>query len=327
MTSCVITSILPEILSFLKQLVCIGGPTASGKTALAIALAQIFNTEIVSFDSRQIYKELNIGVARPQLKQLQSVKHHFIAELSVTEHYSVGDYVRQALERVNSLFLAHDTVIAVGGTGFYLDSLVHPLDEMPAIDDTMRQQAANFIASHSLDEVKQKVNEIDPIQFERMDTNNLLRMQRVLEIYFQTGLPMSSFFANKTKCNFPDIKIHRFALLPERKSLYQKIDLRVLEMIDAGLVSEVNSLKEFRYLKALNTVGYKEFVHYFDGIQNLETTIKEIQQHSRNYAKRQYTWFRNQSDWTAIASENLQDQLAEISFLLDLGIQQSEDDK
>ena len=119
MTSCVITSILPEILSFLKQLVCIG----------AIVLAQIFNTEIVSFDSRQIYKELNIGVARPQLKQLQSVKHHFIAELSVTEHYSVGDYVRQALERVNSLFLAHDTVIAVGGTGFYLDSLVHPLDE------------------------------------------------------------------------------------------------------------------------------------------------------------------------------------------------------
>lgn len=297
-------------------MICIGGPTASGKTALAIALAQHYKTEIISFDSRQIYRELDIGVARPEPAQLTAVRHHMIGITSVRDHYTVGDYVEQATATVRALSAKYEQVVAVGGTGFYLDSLIHPLDEIPGISDEVRHQTAEYLDTHTLEEVRRRVVEIDPELAAKMDTANLSRLRRVLEVYLQTGRAMSSFYTGEAKASFPGMQVTKFALLPPRAWLYERINRRVEEMIVAGLEEEVRNLLEYRHLKSLNTVGYKELFAHFDGSVGRPEAIEKIKQHSRNYAKRQYTWFHNQGNWIPVAAQSTTEQLTYILNLL-----------
>lgn len=293
----------------MRTLICIGGPTASGKTGLAIRLAQLYSTEIISFDSRQIYSELNIGVARPAENELNLVKHHFIASHQIKSPINAGTYVELALDKLNRLFQKYETVIAVGGNGFYLQKLLEPMDEIPTVSSESKQFIASGFLANGIEWLRSYVQTHDPVQYESMDNRNPVRLQRVAEVIKQTGKPFSAFLKKKIDIRLPMDRTMRFALMPPRSVLYKRIDSRVEQMLSDGLVDEVKSLLVFKSLNALNTVGYKEIFDWIDGMSDFATAIESIKQNSRNYAKRQYTWFRNQGDWIAIEDEDIEQQI------------------
>jgi tRNA dimethylallyltransferase len=273
-----------------KKIISISGPTAVGKTSYAIDLALKHHTEIISFDSRQIYKELNIGVARPSNEELQTVTHHFIANKSIQESFTVNDYEKEVLAMIQILFEEKDTLVLCGGTGLYLNAIRFGLDDMPEISNEIRTKVDAEIASQPIEIIQEKVKKIDPESYESMDIFNTRRLQRVLEIFYATGKKWSDFKSFEPKKR--PFQIENIVLNRKREELYSRIDQRVDQMIEMGLEREVKSLLPYFHLNALNTVGYKEWLPFFENEASKEEVIDKIKQHSRNYAKRQITWFK-----------------------------------
>ena len=273
-----------------SKLLYVAGPTASGKTDLAIALAQHFNTEIVSCDSRQFYQEMRIGTAVPSEAELAEVSHHFIQHRSITDNYSVGDFRREALEKLQSLFQKHETVIMVGGSGLYADAVMQGLDEFPETDPAIRPQLTAIYQQEGIEILQDLLQEHDLKHYQVVDKNNPNRLIRALEICLSTGKPYSSFLGKKTA---PDFFTSQTIVIDwERESLYNRINQRIDLMLEQGLKAEAKGLYAQKALNALQTLGYREWFAHFDGKWDETKAIEEIKKNSRRYAKRQSTWFR-----------------------------------
>lgn len=273
-----------------KILISIVGPTAIGKTALSIKLAQHFNTEIISADSRQFFKEMNIGTAVPSLEELNSAIHHFIQHKSITDPYSVGDFERDAIEQIRSIHEDNAHAIMVGGSGLYVKAVTQGLDDFPDIDPTIREKLNSEIEQNGLKSLQDQLKTLDLKSYNTIAIDNPQRLVRALEICIGTGKPYSSFLTNTKKER--DFKTLSIGLDAERSIIYQRINQRVDIMVEQGLIEEVKQLLPYQQLNALNTVGYKELFEYFDGKHTLEFAISEIKKNTRRFAKRQLTWFR-----------------------------------
>lgn len=273
-----------------KKLIVITGPTASGKTSMAIALARWLGTEIVSADSRQVYKEMSIGTAKPTAEQLAEVKHHLVGHVSITENYNAGRYEKDALECLDRLFLRYDKVILAGGTGLYINALCHGLDELPESDLGIRQRLEDQLNNEGIVALQDALLQADPAYYQTVDLSNPVRLMRALEVCEISGKPYSSF--RKGKRVNRDFNILKIGLEVPREELINRINNRIDEMIRAGLLEEVISLLPYRRQNALNTVGYSELFDHLDGKTTLEDAIAKVKINTRRYAKRQMTWFR-----------------------------------
>jgi tRNA dimethylallyltransferase len=272
----------------MKKLVVVLGPTAIGKTAFSIELAKSLQTEIISCDSRQFFKELNIGVARPNDEELNAVPHHFIAHQTIENLYSAGDFEKDALALLESLFLEKDIVVCAGGSGLYLDALLKGFDDMPT-DLGVRDQLNQEASEKGIEVISERLKQLDPEHWSIIDTSNRQRVIRALEVCLVTGKKFSELRSGQDKTrDFQTIKI---GLSSDREWLYNRINRRVDIMLQNGLLEEARGLMELRHLNALNTVGYKELFEYFDGQISIEDAVRLIKQHTRNYAKRQITWW------------------------------------
>lgn len=287
-------------------LICVVGPTAIGKTSLAIKLAQAFSTEIISADSRQFFKEMNIGTAVPSAEELSAVPHHFIQNKSIFEDYSVGDFEREAIALLNHLFEKHEIVIMVGGSGLYVDAVVKGLDIFPEVPSEIREQLNSELQIKGIETLQNELKKVDPVYFEKVDIHNPHRLVRALEICRATGKPYSSFLKKESvNRNFETVFI---GLTSEREIIYNRINLRVDIMIESGLLAEAKSLYSHKEKNALQTVGYRELFEYFEGNISKEEAISEIKKNTRRFAKRQNTWFKkneaiNWFDYETDASE------------------------
>jgi tRNA dimethylallyltransferase len=299
----------------MKYLIVIGGATATGKTALAIRLAQLYNTEILSADSRQFFQGLDIGTAKASQAELDSAKHHFISHLPIDTPYSVGDFERDALSVLNTVFLQHEVAILVGGSGLYLKAVCEGLDDFPNVSEATIATIAKNEAEGGLIWLQQSIETLDPVYAKIVDLKNPARLRRALEVCLETGKPFSSFRI-KTQHQRPFTPIYLLLDLP-RPALYARIDARVDQMIENGLETEAQALLPYRHIPALKTVGYEEFFHYFDGNASLPITISKIKQHSRNYAKRQITWFKKYGEWTAFHPEDFRKIMAFLKSRMD----------
>ncbi len=277
-----------------KVLITVAGPTAIGKTKLAIDLATYFKTEIISADSRQFYKEMSIGTAVPSRHDLELVPHHFIQHKSIQEIYNVGDFKKDALNVLDILFKKYDIAIMVGGSGLYLDAVNHGLDTFPGVDREIRTKLNNIHKQEGIEVLQNQLKELDPQYYAKVDIQNPHRIIRALEICLGTGKTYSSFL-NKKKPPRPFNSI-MIGLSTERSILYDKINTRVDAMIENGLIEEAKSLYKHKHLNALQTVGYKELFNFFDGKWDLDFTISEIKKNTRRFAKRQLTWFGKNKD-------------------------------
>jgi tRNA dimethylallyltransferase len=273
-----------------KFLISIIGPTAIGKTALSINLAQHFNTEIISADSRQFYKEMQIGTAAPSKEELSSAQHHFIHHKSIHDNYNVGAFEKDALNCLDKLFKKLNVVVMVGGSGLYVDAITNGLDDFPEVDANVRKTLNEQLKNDGLITLQNQLKVLDIKSFENIAIDNPHRVIRALEICIGTEKPYSSFLNKaKEKRNFKTISI---GLTAERAIIYNRINQRVDLMKEAGLLNEVEKLVEYKNLNALNTVGYKELFNYLDGEWTLDFAISEIKKNTRRFAKRQLTWFK-----------------------------------
>ncbi|WP_298553444.1 tRNA (adenosine(37)-N6)-dimethylallyltransferase MiaA [uncultured Algibacter sp.] len=277
-----------------KYLISIVGPTAIGKTALSIKLAQHFKTEIISADSRQFFKEMQIGTAAPTPEELAGANHHFIHHKSIKDNYNVGAFEKDAIKLLDDLFKKKDTVIMVGGSGLYIDAVTKGLDHFPEVDATIRETLNNQLATKGLESLQHQLQTLDPVSYKNIAIDNPHRVIRALEICIGSGKPYSSFLnKDKGKRTFKTITI---GLSAKREFIYNRINQRVDIMIKDGLLNEVISLLEYQNLNALNTVGYKELFNYLNGNWELEFAISEIKKNTRRFAKRQLTWFKKNED-------------------------------
>jgi len=277
-----------------KTLIVVVGPTAVGKTALAIKLANYFKTAIISADSRQFYSEMNIGTAKPSPEELNQATHYFINSHSISEEYNAGDFEREALIRLSELFKNQEVVIAVGGSGLFIRALTEGLDDLPKAPEAVRESLNQWFKNEGLEPLKQRLNEIDPEYYFKADIDNPQRVIRAIEVYEASGKPISYFMKNqKSERPFNVITI---GLNMNRDLLYERINLRVDNMMEEGLLEEVQSLIQYRNKPALLTVGYAELFNYLDRKISLEEAISLIKQNSRRYAKRQITWFKKYGD-------------------------------
>jgi len=291
----------------MKHLIVIGGATATGKTATAIRLARAFGAEILSADSRQFYREMTIGTAKPSATERGAAKHHFIDTLSVVQEYSVGDFERAALSLLENLFQKSDAAILVGGSGLFIEAVCKGLDVFPIISLATRIEVSDSYHEFGLKWLQEQVSALDPEYFKTVDRQNRARLRRALEVCRESGRTYSSFLA-QPKLPRPFRPVYILLELP-RAELYARIDARVDAMVDAGLEAEARSLLPYRDRKALRTVGYEEWFDFFDGKTNRAEAIAKIKQHSRNYAKRQATWFRKHGDWTVFHPEDWENML------------------
>lgn len=275
-------------------LICVVGPTAVGKTALAIEIAKSFSTEIISADSRQFYKEMRIGTAIPSAEELAEVPHHFIQNKSIFDDYSVGDFEKEVLLKLSALFQEHKTVVMVGGSGLYIDAVVRGLDKFPEVPHDIRATLNFELKSKGIDLLQKELKEVDPIYFQKVDIHNPHRLIRALEIYRSTGKPYSSFL-NKEE-NSRSFQTIFIGLTAARETVYQLINERVDKMVANGLIEEAKELLQHKELNALQTVGYRELFQYFEGGFSKENAISEIKKNTRRFAKRQGTWFRKKED-------------------------------
>ena len=273
-----------------KYLIVIAGPTAIGKTDLSLSIAKKYDTDILSCDSRQFYKEMNIGTAVPSIDELAQVKHHFIQNLSIEQNYSVGKFELDALKKIEELHQSKDVIVMVGGSGLYIDAVCRGLDDFPDVPEELRVELNLRFKNEGIEPLKAQLIELDPEYHEEVDKANPHRIIRALEICISTGKSFSSFRKQqKKKRKFKTIKL---ILSRDREVLYSRINQRVDMMMAEGLLEEAKNVYEYRENNALQTVGYKELFTYFDGEWDLETAISEIKKNTRRYAKRQMTWFR-----------------------------------
>jgi tRNA dimethylallyltransferase len=285
-----------------KLLVVIGGPTGVGKTDMAIRLALHYHTEIICADSRQVYQELNIGVGRPSAEQMSMVPHHLIGQVSIFEDYSVATYTDQALHLLDQLFQKHNIVILTGGTGLYVRAIIEGLDDIPEIEEVYSERWTSTWKENGIQALVDALSKLDPVYLEKVDRANPRRLIRALSVCDATGQPFSSFLKGE-KMVRPFNSLPIILDLP-RTELYDRINQRVLTMIQEGWEEEARVLHPYRHLKALQTVGYQEFFDYFDGKYTLDETISAIQQSTRRYAKRQLTWWRHQGSWQSFSPDD-----------------------
>ena len=281
-----------------KQLIVITGPTAVGKTALAIDLALYFNTEIISADSRQVFKEMNIGTAKPTLEELNAVKHHMIGSLSITEDYDAGKFSVEAEELLKELFLKFDRVVLVGGSGMYVKALCDGLDSMPEVDDNIRQELNKSWLDGNKEFLLKELQDNDPEYFKAVDHSNRQRVTRGIEVFRATGQPYSSFRKGDKKNTNKGYSVIKIGLELDREELYKRINERMDQMISDGLFEEAEKLYKHRKLNALQTVGYREIFNFLDGEYDKEEAIRLLKRNSRRYAKRQMTWFKRDQEVT-----------------------------
>ena len=279
-------------------LIVIAGPTASGKTATAIEVAKALNTVIINADSRQFYKEMSIGTAVPTPKELQEVKHYFVQHISILDNYDVAAYEKDVMILLRKLFMEHDQVVLTGGSGLFIDAVCKGIDAMPDIDKAVRQKVEQLFREGGLTALQQEVQRLDPEYWTIVDRKNPRRLQRALEVCFQTGKTFTSFRTSTSAKR--DFDIVKYALLWDKQQLYNRINLRVEQMLSQGLVEEARRLYPYRKYNALNTVGYKELFEYFDGKTNLMEAIEQIKLNTRHYAKRQMTWLRRDQEYNWI---------------------------
>jgi tRNA dimethylallyltransferase len=274
-----------------KLLVCILGPTAVGKTAATITLAKYFNTEILSADSRQFYKEITIGTAKPSNVELASIPHHFVGHKSIKETYTAGDFEKDALQLLDALFKKYSIVFAVGGSGLYVKALMQGLDDLPKANEPLRLELNTLYQTEGIEALQKRLLNLNTNLYQQTEINNPQRMMRAIEI--ADGL-LAGFVPKTNKI------IRHFTVLPvvlnlPRNELYQRINTRVDEMMQNGLLAEALNVEQFKHTYALKTVGYTELYDYLDGKYTLEQAVELIKQHSRNFAKRQLTWFKKEA--------------------------------
>ena len=274
-----------------RHLITIIGPTAIGKTNLAIKLADYFKTEIVSADSRQFYKEMNIGTAKPSNSELNSIKHHLINNKSINDNYNISDYEKDALKSIKSIFNKNDAAILVGGSGLYINTVLYGLNEIPEISDEIRNSLYLDLELKGIKKLQEELKLLDPASYSDIDINNPRRLIRALEVSISTGKSYSSFLKKKKKKR--DFNIIVLGINQERSELYNKINTRVDNMIESGLINEVKELYNLKGLNALNTIGYREVFNYIEDKYSLDECINEIKKNTRRYAKRQLTWFKS----------------------------------
>ncbi len=279
-----------------KQLIVVVGPTAVGKTALAIALAQHFNTEVISADSRQFYKEMTIGTAKPTPEELAQAPHHFINNLSVQDAYDAAQFAREAEICLADLFTRHDKAVVVGGSGMYIKALCEGLDEMPDVSEDLRASLNQEWVKGNKQQLLDELEAADPDYYHTADLNNKQRVTRALEIIRTTGKPYSSFRKGNKKNVNKGYSVVKIGLERERSALYHCIDARMDQMIAQGLEKEARQLYPLRELNALQTVGYREWFGYFDGEYDRQEAIRLLKRNSRRYAKRQMTWFKRDAE-------------------------------
>ncbi len=273
-----------------RKLVIVLGPTAVGKTAFSIELALKCGSPVISCDSRQIFREMTIGTAVPSASQLAAVKHYFIHSHSVTDNYTAGRYEVEALELIRRLFAeGHETLVMAGGSGFYIDAVCKGLDDFPPADQELRAALSERLRTEGVESLRLDLKKLDPESYESIDIANGQRVVRALEVCLMTGRKFSSFKTATVKKR--DFEIEKIGLTRPRDVLYDRINRRVLQMADDGLVDEVRSLVPYRSLPALQTVGYREIFDYLDGSISLERAVELIQRNTRHYAKRQLTWW------------------------------------
>tara|TARA_R110002050_G_scaffold204327_1_gene339585 strand:+ start:72100 stop:72990 length:891 start_codon:yes stop_codon:yes gene_type:complete len=286
----------------LKKLIVITGATACGKTSVSVALAQRLQTEIVSCDSRQFYKEMAIGTAKPTVNEMDGVIHHFVDSHSITDEINAGEFERLALPLINRLFLTHDNLILTGGSGLFIDAIVNGFDDMPKIEPELRLQLNNTFKSKGIEPLFAQLQSLDPTYANSMDSKNPKRIIRALEICL-SGPKTYSELRTGQKAH-RDFEVQKIVLDRPREELYARINKRVDLMIAEGLEQEVRSLIPFRHLSSLQTVGYRELFEFFDDEITLDRAIELIKQNSRRYAKRQLTWFRRDSNYNWINADD-----------------------
>ena len=290
----------PEIPN--KTLIIIVGPTAVGKTDLCVKLARLLDTEVVSADSRQFYRELAIGTAKPTEEEMDGVVHHFINSHSIHDYYSVGDFERDCLKVLEEIFSRKDVAILTGGSGMFIKMITDGIDEMPEADLELRQKLAERFEKEGLEQLQEELRVLDPVYFEQVDEQNTQRVLRALEVCLSTGKPFSSFRKNQ-KVQRP-FKMLKIALERPREELYARIDTRMDMMLAAGLEEEAKAVIDYREHYALKTVGYREIYEHLDGNYDREEMIRLLKRNSRRYAKRQMTWFKNQDEFHWFDAKN-----------------------
>ena len=287
-----------------KNLIYIAGPTGIGKTEISINLAKELNTEIISCDSRQFYKELKIGTSPPNDKQLEEVTHHFIYNKSIHDNYNVGMYEDDAIKKISELFTDKDYLILVGGSGLYADSIMYGIDKFPKVSEEVRNNLRNAYEEQGIEFLQIEIKKLDPEYYSKVDLNNHVRLLRALELMKSTGKSFSSMRSGKNKNR--DFNTTIINLECSREYLYSRINNRVEEMLEKGLEDEVYNLRHFKDLNTMNTVGYKEFIDYFENKISYDVAVEKIKQNTRNYAKRQITWFKKYSNSQKINIETNQ---------------------
>ena len=283
-----------------RRLVIVTGPTAAGKTPLAISLARRYSSPVISCDSRQIYKEMTIGTAVPDASQLSAVKHYFIQTVSVTEEYTAGRYEAEAMDLVERLFdEGRDTLVMCGGSGFYIDAVCKGLDNVPDADPELRRSLGERIAAEGVESLWMDLRRMDPVAYSTIDLQNPARVLRAVEVCLLSGRPYSSFKLQEPKKR--DFEVEKLVVSVPREELYARIDARVDKMMEDGLLDEVRSLLPYRSLTALQTVGYKELFAYLDGAVSLDEAVGRIKSNTRRYARKQLTWWRRdpEAQWLA----------------------------
>jgi len=296
-----------------KHLIVIAGPTAIGKTSLSVSLAKKFNTCVISADSRQFFKEMTIGTAKPTTREMQGIPHYFIDSHSITESYNVGKYETDAIELLDEMFKQRDIVIMVGGSGLYIDAVCKGFDELPEADEAIRNRISSLLLDQGIEALQKLLKELDPVYYEQVDLSNPQRISRALEVCLSVGKPYSTLREGKIKKrNFGIIKI---GLNTSRELLYERINKRVDEMIESGLEKEVKMLLPFKDANALQTVGYKEMFDYLENKTDLNTAVGLIKQNTRKYAKRQLTWFRRDAEIKWFEPEELEKIIQHIESL------------
>lgn len=298
--------------------ILIVGPTAVGKTAVAVQLAKQFHTEIISADSRQCYREMNIGVARPSAAELAAVPHHFIASHSISDDVNAGVFEQYALAKANELFQQHPVIVMTGGTGLYINAFVEGIDVMPSIPQTIRENIIRTYQEKGLAWLQETIQQKDPAFWEIAEQQNPQRLMRALEFVEATGQSITTYRSGKKEER--PFKVITIGLEMPRELLNERINSRVDAMMEAGQLEEAKRLFSSRHLNALQTVGYQELFDHFEGKTSLSKAVELIKQHTRQYAKRQMTWFKKNSSihWVNAAEENIQEQIAALLRSADL---------
>ena len=287
---------IQRIIEMDNTLLVLAGPTAIGKTACGIRLAEHFKTEIISADSRQIYRETTIGTAVPSPEELNRVRHHFIQSASLTPPYNASRYEQEALQVMDTLFKDHKLLIMVGGSGLYIDAVCKGIDDLPSADPVLRAHLQEKFRQEGLEPLTKQLKELDPLSYERVDLKNHMRVLKALEVSLQTGKPYSAFLSEQKKER--PFRILRVALDMDRELLYQRINQRVDTMMEEGLLDEAQSVIQFRHLTAMKTLGYRELFRHLDGEISQEEAVDLIKRNTRKFARKQLTWFRKGKQYT-----------------------------